>query len=64
MGEEIQKLSKLCYVINEQPLKQLCKFRDKIVTGMRNSGVLIGGCGEKSIRLRPGYNHFYLHTFN
>jgi len=28
-------------------------FRDEIVGKMRSSGILIGGCGESSIRFRP-----------
>merc|ERR1712223_599459 len=28
-------------------------IRDEIVTRMRSQGVLIGGCGEKAIRIRP-----------
>jgi 4-aminobutyrate aminotransferase/(S)-3-amino-2-methylpropionate transaminase len=28
-------------------------LRDKFVGGMRKEGVQMGGCGEKSVRLRP-----------
>jgi len=28
-------------------------FRDEVVGRMRSEGVLIGGCGENAIRIRP-----------
>ncbi|CAG9771090.1 unnamed protein product [Ceutorhynchus assimilis] len=29
------------------------KLRDSIVTKLKNKGVIVGGCGDHSIRLRP-----------
>lgn len=32
---------------------ETAEMRDKFVTRMRESGVNMGGCGERAVRLRP-----------
>ncbi len=29
------------------------RYRDKLIVRLRHSGVLLGPCGEKSVRVRP-----------